>query len=160
MGNKVSKKEIARRKAEEAKKEEKRSKYNFIVYALAMLALMWVVGYIFNGTTIKDAPIEKNVVSVEVTNTEVSAETKIFTDKQDIKNACGVLGLLRYKYKEVEKEEPTISMVFNMNDGTSKTVYISENTITWNGETNKIVRDSMVRDFINAFFFPETSEKK
>jgi len=160
MGNKVSKKKIAQQKAEAERKADKRSKYNFLIYALAMLVVMWVVGYFFNGTSIKDVPVQKNIASVEITNTTLSTETKIFTDEDNIKNACAALGLLRFKYGTVAEEEPTISMVFNMDDGTTKAVYISENTLTWNGETYKIVRDSMVRDIINAFFFPEFVKEK
>lgn len=156
MGNKVSKKKIAQQKAEAERKADKRSKYNFLIYALAMLAVMWVVGYFFNGTSIKDVPAQKNVASVEVTNTTVSTETKIFTDEDNIKNACATLALLRFKYADVTEEEPTISMVFHLDDGTTKAVYISENNLTWNDKTYKIVRDSMVRDIITAFFFPET----
>lgn len=156
MGNKISKKEIARRKAEAEKKEARRAKFDYVLPLLAMLAFVWLGGYIFNGTGIKDTPPKKDIVAVEITDLSVSNETKIFTDEENIKNAHAVLGLVRFKHGEIAKEEAVATIIYTMNDETKHVLEVSDNTVTWNNQTYKIVRDSMLRQAIPAFFFPET----
>ena len=102
MGNKISKKEKQRREAEAKAKADKKDKYSFIIMCVAMVAIMWFVGYFFNGSELQNQPAKKQIVSVEITNTKFTDEVKVFSTEDEIKLAHSALDLVRVKHKEVE----------------------------------------------------------
>ena len=67
MGNKISKKERQRLEAEAQKKAKKKDTWSFMIMCVALVAIMWGVGYLINGSELANPPAKKQVVSVEVT---------------------------------------------------------------------------------------------
>lgn len=156
MGNKISKKEKQRREAEAKRKADKKDKYSFILMCAAMVAVMWFVGYFFNGSELANQPTKKQVVSVEVSNTKFTDEVKIFSTEDEIKLACSAIELVRVKHGEVEgNPEPYLTLVYNMQDGSQRVLQIAEGAATWNGETKPLVREKMMLEMMDAVFFPE-----
>lgn len=156
MGNKISKKEKQRREAEAKAKQTKKDRWSFIIMCVAMIAVMWFVGYLFNGSELANQPSKKQVVSVDVTNTKYSEETKVFATEDEIKLACSAIELVRVKHGTVEgNPEPYLTLVYHMEDGSEKVLQIAEGAATWNGETKKLVREKMMLEMMDAVFFPE-----
>lgn len=159
MGNKISKKEKQRREAEAQAKAKKKDTWSFMLMCVAMVAIMWVVGYLINGAELADKPTKKQVVSVEITNTKYTDETKVLTTEDEIKLACSAFELVRVKHKEVEGNPQTyLTLVYNMEDGTKKVLEIAEGAATWNGETKPLMREKMMVEMMDAVFFPEYVE--
>ncbi len=159
MGNKISKKERQRLEAEAQKKAKKKETWSFMLMCLAMVAIMWAVGYFINGSELANQPVRKQIVSVEVTNTKFTEETKVFTTEDEIKMAHSALDLVRVKHKAVEgNPEPYLTLVYNMEDGSEVVLQIAEGAATWYGETKPLVREKMMLDMMNAVFFPEFVE--
>lgn len=98
MGNKISKKEKARREAEAKQKAEKKDRRSFIFMCVAMLAVMWLVGYLINGMEIKSLPQEKAVASIEIQDHRLTEEVKVLTDEESIKNGLQCSG---YSAREI-----------------------------------------------------------
>ena len=156
MGNKISKKEKQRREAEAKAKADKKDKYSFIIMCVAMVAIMWFVGYFFNGSELQNQPAKKQIVSVEITNTKFTDEVKVFTTEDEIKLAHSALDLVRVKHKEVEgNTEPYLTLVYNMEDGSERVLQIAEGAATWDGVTKPLVREKMMIEMMDAVFFPE-----
>ncbi len=157
MGNKISKKERQRREAEAKRKADKKNTLSFMVMCFAMVAIMWGVGYFFNGAEIGDKPAKKDIVSVEIVNTKVGDEVKVYDDEDGIKLAHTILDLMRYRYGELETApaEPYITVTYNMKDGTERVLQIGEGVLYWNGEAKELVREEMMLEMINPVFFPE-----
>lgn len=160
MGNKISKKEKARREAEAKKKADKKNNMSFIFMCVAMVAVMWVVGYFFNGAEINDKPLKKEIVSVEIVNTKFSDEVKIYDDEDGIKLAYTILDLMRYRYGELETvpPEPYFTATYHMQDGTERVLQLADGVMFWNGEAKKLVREKMMLEMVNSVFFPEFVE--
>lgn len=159
MGNKISKKEKQRREAEAKAKAKKKENWSFMLMCVAMVAIMWFVGYLMNGSELADKPTKKQVVSVEITNTKYTDEAKVFTTEDEIKLACSAFELVRVKHKEVEGEPQTyLTLAYNMSDGSRKVLEIAEGAATWNGETKPLVREKMMVEMMDAVFFPEYVE--
>jgi len=156
MGNKISKKEKQRREAEAKAKADKKDKYSFIIMCVAMVAIMWFVGYFFNGSELQNQPAKKQIVSVEITNTKFTDEVKVFSTEDEIKLAHSALDLVRVKHKEVEgNTEPYLTLVYNMEDGSERVLQIAEGAATWDGVTKPLVREKMMIEMMDAVFFPE-----
>lgn len=156
MGNKISKKEKQRREAEAKVKQTKKDRWSFMIMCVAMIVVMWFVGYLFNGSELANQPSKKQVVSVEVINTKYSDETKVFTTEDEIKLACSAIDLVRVKNGAVEGDvDPFLTLVYHMEDGSEKVLQIAEGAATWNGETKKLVREKMMLEMMDAVFFPE-----
>ena len=161
MGNKISKKEKQRREAEAKAKADKKDKYSFIIMCVAMVAIMWFVGYFFNGSELQNQPVKKQVVSVEVTNTKFTEEAKVYTDEDGIKLACSALELVRVKHGEVEGSPvPYLTLVYNIEDGSERVLQIAEGAAIWDGETKPLVREKMMLEMMDAVFFPEYVESE
>ncbi len=156
MGNKISKKERQRLEAEAQRKAKKKDTWSFILMCFAIMGIMWGLGYLINGSELANQPVRKEIVSVEVTNTKFTEETKVLTTEDEIKLAHSALDLVRVKHKAVEgNPEPYMTMVFNMEDGSEVVLQIAEGAATWYGETKPLVREKMMLDMMNAVFFPE-----
>lgn len=156
MGTKISKKEKQRREAEAKAKADKKDKYSFIIMCVAMVAIMWFVGYFFNGSELQNQPAKKQIVSVEITNTKFTDEVKVFSTEDEIKLAHSALDLVRVKHKEVEgNTEPYLTLVYNMEDGSERVLQIAEGAATWDGVTKPLVREKMMIEMMDAVFFPE-----
>ena len=158
MGNKISKKEKARREAEARKKEDNKNRMSFILMCAVVLAVVWGVGYLFNGTALNGLPDKSDVASVEILNVRLTDEPKLVADEAGIKNACSVMDLLRIKYGEIEmKEPPVITVTYRMNDGTEQQLLIGETALRWAGKDYEIKQRNhqMVLQFLDGFFFPE-----
>ncbi len=164
MGNKISKKEKQRREAEARAKAKKKENFSFMLMCVAMVALMWFVGYVINGMELQNQPDKKQVVSVEVTNTKFTDETKIFSTEDEIKLACSAFDLVRIKNKEVaDAPEPYLTLVYNMKDGSQKVLEIAEGAVTWEGMTRPLMREKMAMELMDTGLFPEfvaTEEEK
>ena len=159
MGNKISKKEKQRREAQAQAKAKKKDTMGFMVMCVAMVAVMWFVGYFINGAELQNQPTKKQVVSVEVTNTKFTDEVKVLATEDEIKLACSAFELVRVKHKEVEgNPEPYLTLVYHMADGTKKILAIAEGAATWEGETKPLVREKMALEMMDAVFFPEYVE--
>lgn len=159
MGNKISKKERQRLEAEAQRKAKKKENWHFMIMCVAMVAIMWAVGYLINGSELANQPVRKQIVSVEVTNTKFTEEAKVFTTEDEIKMAHSALDLVRVKHKAVEgNPEPYMTLVYNMEDGSEVVLQIAEGAATWYGETKPLVREKMMLDMMNAVFFPEFAE--
>lgn len=156
MGNKISKKEKQRREAEAKAKQAKKDRWSFMIMCVAMVAVMWFVGYLINGSELANQPSKKQVVSVEVTNTKYSEETKVFTTEDEIKLACSAIEMVRVKHGALEESaEPYLTLVYHMEDGSENVLQIAEGAATWRGETKKLVREKMMLEMMDAIFFPE-----
>lgn len=161
MGNKISKKEKQRLEAEAKKKAEKKNNMTFIFLCMAMIAVMWVVTYFFNGSELANRPAKNQVVSVEITNTKFTDEVKIMSTEDEIKMACSVLDLVRVKHNAVEGEhQPYLTLVYHMKDGSEKVLQLSEETAVWEGETKPLAREKMMLETMDAVFFPEYVEQE
>jgi len=161
MGNKISKKEKARREAEAKQQQAKKDRRFYMALCLGMLVVMWLVGYWFNGMELRGLPNQKQVTAVEIGDLRVSQQSKTFTEQEDIKNACKVAQLLRVKYGEAEQpEEAVVTMKFQMEDGSQQLLEIGETTLQWNGHSYEIKQRtySMFLDVVDGlFFFPEAA---
>lgn len=160
MGNKISKKEKARREAEAKQRQAKKDRRFYMVLCLGMLLVMWLVGYWFNGMELKGLPSQKQVAAVEITDLPVSQQSKTFTEQEDIKNACKVAQLLRVKYGEAEQtEDAVVAMKFQMEDGSQQLLEVGTTTLQWNGHSYEIKQRtySMFLDMVDALFFPEAA---
>lgn len=164
MGNKISKKEKQRRDAEAKAKAKKKETWHFMIMCVAMIAIMWAVGYFFNGTELTNQPSQKQVVSVEISNTKYTDEVKVFSTEDEIKLACSAVDLVRVKHGDVEgNPEPYMTLVYNMKDGSQKVLEIAEGAASWDGITRPLVREDMMVEMMEAVFFPEyvaTEEEK
>lgn len=161
MGNKISKKEKARREAEAKRIAEKKDRRSFIFMCAAMLIIMWITGYLINGMEIKGLPQEKNVASVEIQKHGAGAETKVLSDEEDIKNICSAVEFLRMKYEEIEMtEEPAYTVVFQLSDGTSQQLQVNEQAVSWNDAAHpvKARQYKMFRDLMEGVFFSYTGD--
>ena len=160
MGNKISKKEKQRLEAEAQKKAKKKDTWSFMIMCAAMVAILWGVGYLINGSELANQPTKKQVVSVEVTNTKFTDEVKVLTTEDEIKLACSAFELVRIKHKDVEgSPEPYLTFVYHMKDGTVKTLEIAEGAVTWEGVTKPLVREKMMMEMMDGVFFPEFVEE-
>ena len=160
MGNKISKKEKQRLEAEAQKKAKKKDTWSFMIMCAAMVAILWGVGYLINGSELANQPTKKQVVSVEVTNTKFTDEVKVLTTEDEIKLACSAFELVRVKHKDVEgNPEPYLTFVYHMKDGTVKTLEIAEGAVTWEGVTKPLVREKMMMEMMDGVFFPEFVEE-
>ena len=161
MGNKISKKEKQRLEAEAKAKAKKKDTWSFIIMCAVMVAIMWAVGYLINGSELQNQPERKQVVSVEVTNTKFTDEVKVLTTEDEIKLACSAFELVRVKHKDVEGNPETyLTLVYHMKDGTQKALEIAEGAVTWEGVTKPLVREKMMLEMMDAVFFPEFVEEK
>lgn len=159
MGNKISKKEKQRLEAQAQAKAKKKETWGFMLMCLAMVAIMWFVGYFINGAELQNQPAKKQVVSVEVTNTKFTDEAKVLATEDEIKLACSAFELVRVKHKEVEgNPEPYLTLIYHMTDGTEKVLEIAEGAATWEGVTKPLVREKMMLEMMDAVFFPEYVE--
>lgn len=158
MGNKISKKEKARREAEAKQKAEKKDRRSFIFMCVAMLFAMWLVGYLINGMELKSLPQEKAVASIEIQDHRLTEEVKVLTDEESIKNACSAVDILRVKYNAAEMTEaPEFTVVFQLEDGSSQQLQVNETTLLWNGEAHPVKQRhyKMFRDVVESIFFSE-----
>ena len=161
MGNKISKKERQRLEAEAQKKAKKKDTWSFMIMCVALVAIMWGVGYLINGSELANPPAKKQVVSVEVTNTKFTDEAKVLTTEDEIKLACSAFELVRIKHKDVEgNPEPYLTLEYHMEDGTVKALEIAEGAATWEGVTKPLVREKMMLEMMDAVFIPEIVEEK
>lgn len=159
MGNKISKKEKQRRDAEAKAKAKKKETWQFMIICAAMVAVMWGVGYFFNGAELLNQPVKKQVLSVEVSNTKFTDEVKVLTTEDEIKLACSAIDLVRVKNGDVEgNPKPFLTLVYNMKDGTQKVLQIAEGAATWDGVTKPLVREKMMLEMMDTVFFPEYVE--
>lgn len=160
MGKKISKKEKQRLEEEARQKSKKKDNLSFLFMCVAMVAVMWIGGYLINGNEVANQPSKKQVASVEVTNTKYSDETKVYDDEEMIKVACSAMEMVRVKHGEVEGNPvPYLTLVFNMTDGTERVLQIADGAVTWEGETKRMVREKWLLEIMDTVFFPEYQEK-
>ena len=160
MGKKISKKEKQRLEEEARQKNKRKDNLSFLLMCVAMVAVMWIGGYLINGNEVANQPSKKQVASVEVTNTKYSDETKVYDDEEMIKVACSAMEMVRVKHGEVEGNPvPYLTLVFNMTDGTERVLQIADGAVTWEGETKRMVREKWLLEIMDTVFFPEYQEK-
>ena len=156
--NKISKKERERLAAEAKKKEQRSNRNYFIGMAIVMLLIVYGVGYLFNGAALKTLPDKNDVTSIAITDTRYTDEACVLTSEDDIKNACTVMSVLRVKYGEVEMtEQPMITVVYQLEDGTEKELLLGEETLRWEGKDYTIKQRGyeMFLEVLPVYFFPE-----
>lgn len=158
MGNKISRKERERMTAE-AKTKEKRSNQIYFVGMALLLCLMTVgFGYLFNGMALKTLPVKEDLVQISITDTRYTDAPAIITGGDALEEACTVLSLLRVQLTETEMtEEPMITVVYQMKDGTEKEMLLGETSMRWDGKDYLLKKRvyKMFLDIEPAYFFPE-----
>ena len=143
---------------EKAKKKENRS---FMIMCVGIVALMWFVGYYFNGAELAEKPTKRQVVSVEAVNTRYSDEAVICNDEDSVFMACEAFEIVRVKHKEFEGEfEPYLTLTYYMKDGSEKVLQIADGAALWNGMVKPLVREDMMLDAMDLVFFQEYAESE
>jgi predicted alpha-1,6-mannanase (GH76 family) len=104
-------------------------------------------------------PDIKNIDYVEITDTHIGEETKKITSEKDIKTARNLAGVLRYKFKTVNDNEPFIIMVFHIKDGKTAKLSVGEKTALWKDKKYSIKdTDFFIKAVEGLYFISEKYE--
>lgn len=107
------------------------------IITLVLAALLVTGGYIlFWGMPVTGAPDPGSVQSVTVKYGEELGGNVEYTDPDKIEGACGLLGSMNYKLftQASEDEEITVTITFNMKDGSRRVAAANGKTGWWQGK--------------------------
>ncbi|MCI1999597.1 MAG: hypothetical protein LKJ75_02345 [Clostridia bacterium] len=134
------------------------NKRNFITFIASLLTGL-LVFYFLHGMPLFGMPDIKNIDYVEITDTHIGEETKKITSEKDIKTARNLAGVLRYKFKTVNDNEPFIIMVFHIKDGKTAKLSVGEKTALWKDKKYSIKdTDFFIKAVEGLYFISEKYE--
>lgn len=117
---------------------------------IVMLSL-WRDGIPCNGL-----PDSKDIVRVEITNTRISEEAKVYTDEEKIELARKAANFLNYRLGTVEAAENKsgfITIRYEEADGTVTEISADEATVFWKGKARELKDDETFVNLVEGIFF-------
>lgn len=129
----------------------------WLVPAAVLLVLM-AVYFSVKGLNLSGLPEYAEIVQVEITSANRPGETVTLTQQDKIRQSVNAAGLLVYRFGKAPEQPPIITMQYYLRDGTSQTVAVSENTVSYKGRTHKL--KSSAENFVHiveTVFFNEAA---
>lgn len=111
------------------------------------------------GIPILGLPDVEDIVRVEIVNTRIDNEPRIFTDKENMELALQVTGCLKYTIGDTDENEGFITIRYEESDGTITEISASDTAVFWKGEAYPLKdEETFVNVVEGIFFFGEVVE--
>lgn len=110
---------------------------------------MWLLGL----------PDLKEIQTVSISYPEVTDESREISSPEDMELALKLTGFLNYDvFKKADsEEEPVITIVYHMKNGTDKVISANDTTVWWNGKSHTIKDQEIFVNLTEGIFFSKES---
>ncbi len=115
-----------------------------------------------DGMWLLEIPNLNDVQSVSITYPSVTDEVKEVSNNEDIELALKLTAFLKYDLFEQpnNEEEPLITIIYHLKDGTDKIISANNNVVWWNKKSYSIKDKKTFINLAEGIFFLEYVQEK
>lgn len=115
-----------------------------------------------DGMWLLEIPNLNDVQSVSITYPSVTDEVKEISNNEDIELALKLTAFLKYDLFEQpnNEEEPLITIIYHLKDGTDKIISANNNVVWWNKKSYSIKDKKTFINLTEGIFFLEYVQEK
>lgn len=132
-------------------------KSSFLPLFLFAFLAFTVCNYFFSGVGLNGLPSERNIASVEITDTAYPGVVVNLTSEDDISNARNLGAMLHFHFGDAaELTPPHITIRYHLKDAQTQTLEVSEDQVVWNGEAYPLLhnkQNEMFFTLVNGLYF-------
>ncbi|MDO5551198.1 MAG: hypothetical protein Q4F76_08500, partial [Lachnospiraceae bacterium] len=134
----------------------------FLIEVTATTILIVGIKICISGMTLLGLPDLNDIQSVCISYPSITDEMKEISNHEDVELALKLTGFLKYDLfeKAESREEPLITIIYYLKDGTNKTVSANNSTVWWNGKSHVIKDKEMFVNLTEGIFFLKDLQTK
>lgn len=133
-----------------------------LIEAAATTILIVGIKICISGMALLGLPDLNDIQSVCISYPGITDEMKEISNHEDVELALKLTGFLKYDLfdKAESREEPLITIIYYLKDGTNKTVSANNSTVWWNGKSHVIKDKEMFVNLTEGIFFLKDLQTK
>ncbi len=127
----------------------------YVIPAVITAVLLVALDIAVNGMYLIGVPDISDVQKVTISYDEVTSETKVLTDEENIDLAVHLTGFLKYSVfeKADSNDKAAITITYFKSNGDEITVSASDDTVWWNGRAHALKNKGNFMKMAKGIFF-------